>query len=39
MNTPQMEALKEIARWIVFFVISWVISETLKQINLKYEST
>jgi hypothetical protein len=34
MKTPTKEALKEVSRWVVFFIISWIISETLKQINL-----
>lgn len=29
-----IEALKEICRWTILFVISWVITETLKQMNL-----
>lgn len=33
-NTPNWEALKETARWIVLFVVSWVITEVLKQITL-----
>lgn len=30
-NSVSFEALKEVARWIVFAVISWVVAETLKQ--------
>ena len=26
------EALKEVARWVALFVVSWFIAETLKQI-------
>ena len=29
-----IEAIKEPARWIVLFVASWIVTETLKQINL-----
>lgn len=33
MTKPQIEALKEIARWIVLFIVSWIIAETLKQVT------
>lgn len=33
-NTPNWEALKETARWIVLIVVSWIITEVLKQITL-----
>ena len=26
-----LEALKEVARWVVLFVLSWFVSETIKQ--------
>jgi len=29
-----IESLKEPARWIVLFIASWIVTETLKQINL-----
>ena len=29
-----IEAIKEPARYIVLFIISWIVTETLKQINL-----
>lgn len=36
MKNPNLEGLKEVMRWVVLFVgsmvISWVITETLKQI-------
>lgn len=31
MKDANMEATKEVARWLVFFVISWVVSEVLRQ--------
>jgi hypothetical protein len=31
---PQVEAVLEVLRFVVLFVISWIITETLKQINL-----
>lgn len=31
---PQFEALLEILRYIALFIISWIITETLKQISL-----
>lgn len=31
---PVWESTKEIARWVILFAISWVITETLKQVNL-----
>jgi len=31
MTKPNLEAVKEVARWLVLFIISWVITETLKQ--------
>lgn len=34
MSKPNIEAIKEVLRWLVFFVSSWFISETLKQVNL-----
>ena len=39
-NTQQaiFEALKEASRWLLFFVISWIITETLEQITLVPES-
>ena len=33
-QTALLEAGKEVLRWVVFFAISWVITETLKQIDL-----
>lgn len=33
-NTPKWEAVKDVARWAIFFAFSWVITETLKQISL-----
>lgn len=32
MKNPTLEALKEVGRWIFLFVISWIITETLKQV-------
>jgi hypothetical protein len=34
MNIPNIEALKEVARWAVFFAIGWVITETLNQLSV-----
>jgi len=34
MSKPNIEATKEILRWVVFFIVSWFISETMKQLNL-----
>ena len=37
MKNPKLEGLKEVLRWVILFagsmVISWVITETLKQIT------
>lgn len=33
-NNPFKEALKEGARWLIFFVIGWLITETLGQLSL-----
>ena len=37
MKNPQLKGLKEVMRWVVLFVgsmvISWIITETLKQIT------
>lgn len=37
MKNPKIEGLKEVMRWVVLFagslVISWIITETLKQIT------
>lgn len=38
MKSPNWEAIKEIARWVVLFIISWVITEILAQIALVPES-
>lgn len=38
MDANKKEALKEVARYLVFFAIGWVISETLKQINVVPEN-
>lgn len=38
MKNPNFEAAKEIARWVVFFVVSWLITETLKQVSLVPET-
>jgi hypothetical protein len=38
MKNPKIEALKEVARWVVFFVISWIVTSMLAQINLVPES-
>lgn len=32
MYKPNLEALKEIGRWLVLFIVSWIIAETLKQV-------
>lgn len=29
-----LEAVKEVARWLVAFIVSWLVTETLKQIVL-----
>jgi len=34
MKNPKLEAFKEIGRLTVFLVISWIISETLKQVGV-----
>jgi hypothetical protein len=31
MNTAHGEAFKEALRWAAFFVVSWIVTETLKQ--------
>ena len=38
MSKPNLEALKEIGRWIVLFFISWIIASLLGQANLVPES-
>lgn len=30
---PYVEGLKEVARWVVLFVVSWLITETLSQMG------
>jgi len=37
-KTPNAEAIKEIARWVVFFIISWIITQLLAQINVVPDS-
>lgn len=34
MTKPNLEAIKEVARWLVFFILSWIVTETLKQTSL-----
>lgn len=38
LQTPKMKAmsegLKEVARWIVLFILSWLITETIAQLEL-----
>lgn len=31
MNSAKLEALKEIGRWVILFVISWIITQILAQ--------
>lgn len=38
MNNPNIESLKEVGRYALFFVVSWFITATLAQINLIPES-
>ena len=33
MQSPNWEGAKETARWVVLFVISWIITETVKQLG------
>jgi len=33
MKNPKIEALKEVGRWVLLFVVSWVITATLDQIT------
>lgn len=33
-NKPRLEAVKEVLRYVILFVVSWIITETLKQISL-----
>lgn len=30
---PTWEGIKEVARWVVLFLVSWLITETLKQVT------
>ncbi len=34
MKSPNLEALKEIARWGLLLAVSWFVSETLKQASV-----
>jgi len=34
MNNPKTEALKEISRWVALYIVSWIITQMLSQINL-----
>ena len=34
LNDPKIERIKDILRIGIFFIIAWIISETLKQANL-----
>lgn len=38
MNNATSEGLKEVGRWVVLLVISWVIAQTLGQVNAIPES-
>lgn len=31
---PNKEAIKEIGRWLFFFVLSWIVTQTLQQANV-----
>lgn len=33
-NTPFWEGVKEVSRWAFFFVVSWIVTETLKQLSV-----
>jgi hypothetical protein len=37
-NTPFGEGVKETGRWLLLFLVSWIITETLNQANLIPES-
>lgn len=38
MSKANIEAAKEVLRWVVLFILSWIISELLRQIDLVPES-
>lgn len=38
MSNANIEAIKEVLRWVIFFVGSWIVSELLRQIDLVPES-
>lgn len=33
-----IEAVKEVARWVLLMVVSWIVTETLKQVGLVPET-
>lgn len=38
-KSPRWEAVKEVARWVVLFVASWIITQVLSQITKVPETT
>lgn len=33
MKNPKIEALKEVGRWVILFVVSWIITSTINQVG------
>lgn len=38
MNKPILETIKEVGRWLVSAVVSWIITQTMAQLNLVPET-